>query len=181
MAGQNEARTGGADSPGKNDSPAAVASRERAHRRRVAFELPHLEERTTKAGKVRYFMANPSPLRDMSPAQRFARVVGLMEAAAMAGDVNAARELVKHHQWRTEMTKGKPPQSHKIDAVARVEVYDSISELPADVLEQMRGLVQQAGQGKPIGALPDRIPSVIEHGDAERPSDQDQDEQPGEE
>lgn len=127
MAGDGEgresgtARTGAASSPSQLVAPPAVSGDKPG--RRLA-RVPAAEVETRPDGRL--FVRDPSPLRDMKPAQRLRRVLGMLEAAAMLGDVSAARELVSHARWVYEVRHGKPAQAVAVTHGGTVRVVDSL-------------------------------------------------------
>ena len=79
---------------------------------------------------------NPSPLRDMPPKQRLVRVLGVLEAATMLGDVQAARELLGHSRWLHEVRYGKPTARVEVESSGSIRVVDSLGRaISAGIVE----------------------------------------------
>lgn len=83
---------------------------------------------TVRRGKV--WADDPSPLRDMTPAQRERRMVALLECAANYGDASAAREWLAHFRWRVEMKKGKPTQRTAGELGVQIHVVNRLGDAP---------------------------------------------------
>jgi hypothetical protein len=97
---------------------------------------------------------DPSPWAGQRIEVRMRRLVGLLEAAAAAGSLQATRDALAYHRWSQEMRKGRPPQRHQLQADVAVHVVDSVTALPADQAAELRRLVSDAGAGRTIGQLP---------------------------
>lgn len=70
---------------------------------------------------------DPSPLRKLTPAARERRLVGMLEVLASWGDGSAAAEALRHHRWREEMRRGKPPQRVDLNQRVAIQVIDTLS------------------------------------------------------
>lgn len=115
----------------KPTNPGGPGSREGSRqiaRQVVRFKLP--KEYTDDKGRV--WIDDASPLRDMTPGTRLRRIIGVMEAAAMAGDVTAAKGLLDFHRWRREMKEGRPRQRSDIAIAGSVVVVDTLGTPDAE-------------------------------------------------
>lgn len=83
-------------------------------------------------------MLDPSPFRGLSPKQRRARLVGMLELMGAHGDPQAAAEALRHHRWEEEMRKGKAPQRGDLAVSGEIRVIDTLSA-PAGTPVPFRG------------------------------------------
>jgi hypothetical protein len=85
---------------------------------------PPIETRTTPTGQVK--LVNPSPLKGMKRPERIRYMIGIMEYAAVHGNVDAARHVAAHERWAEEMKAGRPPLRGKVDIDHSVTLVDDI-------------------------------------------------------
>lgn len=117
MARDAETHQEAADS-GRDRLAAARTGATRARGGRPLVSIPRLEIETRQNG--RRFVQDPSPLKDMPPAQRLRRIKAVLELAALQGDVSAACELLRQQRWEAEMRR-------EAEGKRVVRVVDSLS------------------------------------------------------
>lgn len=84
-------------------------------------------------------------------------MLGILEAAASAGDVAAARDWLAFHKWQVEMRKGRAPQRVAVAAVGALTLNDSLGAIPTG--ETGRLLLTTLASA--CGADPDRVVDLI--------------------
>ena len=85
----------------------------------------------------RRFVPDPSPLKDMPPAQRLRRIKAMLELAALQGDVSAACELLRNHRWERERRRQR--DDHRAIAVG-----DSASSVTPEVERLLEETLSQS-------------------------------------
>ena len=93
--------------------------------------LPDLKVEVRPDG--RRFVPDPSPLKDMPPAQRLRRIKAMLELAALQGDVSAACELLRNYRWEREQRRKRDDQR----AIAKVDSASSVTPEVARLLEEI--------------------------------------------
>lgn len=138
MADTGHDRAAAATSPQRGVDPSALVKRDSRGRAVI-----NVESRKLPDGRL--WVDDPSPMRDMPPARRLRRILGVLEAAALAGDVSAARSLIEHARWAHEVRHGKPATRVEVGHTGSIAVIDSLGAPVA-------GAAIQAATGSALAA-----------------------------
>ena len=131
----------------------AVAAPGRSGRRgpeAASYPLPVAEVLPDGRRKI----ADPSPMSGMSHGQRLRRMEGILERAALAGDVSAAREWLAHHRWKTEMKHGKPTQRTEVAGAIVAKIVDDVSTIPEAPARALASMHRRLLTGRPVASDP---------------------------
>ena len=103
-------------------------------------------------------VADPSPLRGMTPQQREGMILSVLELRAMRGNLTAADAWLRHRRWAREMRSGKARQKVQHQHDARIVVVNDLSpegrKDVVDIMPSSRTLKGKKGESRQLEAAP---------------------------